>query len=463
MATNVRKRPSRHIKRVEAPTLILSRNGVPDSLVVQKCKLLVVSGPAQGQEFVVDKDQFSIGAGEQNAVVLTDSAVSKHHCEIQLLPDGYLIRDMGSTNGTMVKGVRVTEAFLNQGAEFQLGNTKIIFCPLQEARHYALSHAEAFGELIGHSVSMRRVFHLAETYAPTDATILIEGETGTGKEVLAEELHRHSKRKDRPFVVIDCAALARELTESELFGHTKGSFTGATTDRKGAFEHGNGGTVFLDEISDLHPDLQPKLLRVLEKREIRRVGSNDRKTVDVRIICATNKKLEGEVNTGRFREDLFYRLSVVHIDLAPLRKRKQDIALLTRKFVKEFHGADALNDLVDFDRTMEAFANHDWPGNVRELRNVVEIAACAGQRPIDLQAFLYLGRVKSQEQQGRADAHSADRPFKDAKSDLIGRFERDYIRDMLERHGGNISRAAQEAGIERAYLQRLIRKYDMKA
>jgi len=450
------------VKQVEAPTLILVRDGVPDSLVVQKCKLLVVSGPLQGKEFVIDKEQFTIGAGPNNEVTVADSTISRHHCEIQLFEKGYLIRDLGSTNGTVVKGVRVSEAFLTQGAEFQLGNTRVIFCPLQEARQYTLSHAEAFGALIGKSVSMRRVFHLAETYAPTDATILIEGETGTGKEVLAEEIHRHSKRKDKPFVVIDCAALARELTESELFGHTKGAFTGATTDRKGAFEHAAGGTVFLDEISDLHADLQPKLLRVLEKRAIRRVGSNDVKPVDVRIICATNKKLESEVNAARFREDLFYRLSVVHIGLSPLRKRKEDIPMLTQKFLREFHGEDGLAELADFDKTMEAFANHDWPGNVRELRNLVEIAAYAGQRPIDLRSFLCLGRMRSRESDSSA-GHAADRPFKDAKSDLIGRFEQDYIRDILERHGGNVSRAAQEAGIERAYLQRLIRKYRLRS
>jgi transcriptional regulator with PAS, ATPase and Fis domain len=219
--------------------------------------------------------------------------------------------------------------------------------------------------------------------------------------------------------------------------------------------------VFLDEVGDLGPELQPKLLRVLEKREIRRLGSNLVKGVDVRIVSATNRKLRNEVNAGRFREDLYFRLSIAHIDLPPLCKRKEDIPLLTLKFLKEFHGDDALEHTVDFDKTMEAFRNHDWPGNVRELRNLVEIASYSDRRPIDLGAFLYLGRLKTQ-QENRPD-YSADRPFKEVKNQLIREFEGEYLRDLLTRHDGNVSRAAREAGIERAYLQRLIRKHDLRS
>jgi transcriptional regulator with GAF, ATPase, and Fis domain len=228
-----------------------------------------------------------------------------------------------------------------------------------------LSESEAFGSLIGRSTAMRHVFHLAETYAPTDATILIEGETGTGKEVLAEEIHRHSKRGDQPFIVIDCASLAKDLIASELFGHVKGAYTGADSDRVGAFEHANGGTVFLDEIGELNPDLQPKLLRVLERKEVRRLGSNQTKKVDVRILCATNRKLENEVNANRFREDLYYRLSVARIELPPLRKRRDDVPLLTTSFLREKLGNDALVQIANFDQTIRTFENHDWPGNVR--------------------------------------------------------------------------------------------------
>ena len=246
--------------------------------------------------------------------------------------------------------------------------------------------------MLGRSTAMRRIFHIAETYAPTDATVMITGETGTGKEVLAEEIHKHSPRARRPYVVIDCASMAKELIESELFGHVRGAFTGANADRQGAFETADGGTVFLDEIGDLAPELQPKLLRVLEKREIRRVGDNRVRKINVRIICATNRRLEEEVNAGRFREDLYYRLSVVRIELPPLRRRKEDIPLLAKAFLENMHGKGAMSQVLHFDETMDLFKRHDWPGNVRELRNLLEVAFYASQRPVDLGAFLGLGR-----------------------------------------------------------------------
>lgn len=445
----------------ESPTLILTPESGPHKMVVRKSKLLVISGPLQGRELVIEKDSFTIGSGEGNDLQLDDSTISRRHCEIRLIAEGFQIRDLGSTNGTRVQGVKVSEAFLDRGTEFQLGQTRVVFCPLHESVEIPLSSRDSFGAVLGRSVAMRRVFHVAETYAPTDATILIQGETGTGKEVLAEEIHRHSKRKDKPFIVIDCAALAKDLIESELFGHIKGAFTGANTDRVGAFEHANGGTVFLDEIGDLSPSLQPKLLRVLEKRELRRVGSNDVRSVDVRIISATNRKLQTEVNEGNFREDLYFRLSVVHTELPPLRKRKEDIPVLAKKFLEEFHGPDAMDLVEDFEGTMEAFKKHDWPGNVRELRNLVEIASYSERRPLNLGTFLYFGRMAPVEEKNGPE-HKADRPFKEAKNDLIRDFEQDYLRDLLKRYDGNVSRAAREAGIERAYLQRLIRKYNLR-
>ena len=453
-----------HPQKLVAQTLVIDPSGRTQSILLHKSKLLAVSGPLQGREFVINKDVFTMGSGEQNDLILDDSTISRRHCEIQVVPEGYLIKDLGSTNGTIVQGLRVTEAFLSHGTEFQLGKTKIVFVPLQETIEYMLSNKENFGGMIGSSVPMRRVFHIAETYAPTDATILIEGETGTGKEVLAEEIHRHSKRKDKPFIVLDCASLAKDLIASELFGHTKGSFTGATSDRIGAFEHADGGTIFLDEIGDLSLDLQPKLLRVLEKREIRRVGSNKVKNVDVRIISATNRNLKTELNNEKFREDLFYRLSVVHIELPPLRKRKEDVPVLTRKFLLEFAGEDAVSQIVDFDKTMDAFKNHEWPGNVRELRNLLEFACYSGHKPLNLGAFLYMG--KNQDRQSApvpvAAEWTVDHPFKVAKNNLIAKFEVAYVSELLKKHEGNVSKASRHAGIERAYLQRLIRKYKLK-
>ncbi|OVE77019.1 hypothetical protein BVX97_00115 [bacterium E08(2017)] len=447
------------IDKSSSPTLVLRARDDGERILIKKCKLLAVSGPFQGQEFVMERDYFSIGNDPHSELVIEDSTISRRHCEIQFTEDGYVIRDLESTNGTFVQGIKIKEAFLDEGTEFQLGKTRLVFCPMQESLEWTLSKNDSFGTLLGRSNAIRRVFHLAETYAPTDASILIEGETGTGKEVLAEEIHKHSLRSKKPFIVIDCAALAKDLIQSELFGHTKGAFTGANSERVGAFEHANGGTVFLDEIGELAPELQPKLLRVLEKRQIKRVGSNDVREIDVRIICATNRRLETEVNNGNFREDLYYRLSVVRMELPPLRRRKEDIELLAKKFLVDLHGMEVLERIIDWEDTVEAFGQHDWPGNVRELRNLMELASFKKEGPIDLSTFLYMGRAKSTEDKPNLNV-SADRPFKDAKNDLISQFERQYIKELLSKNDGNISQAARNAGIERAYLQRLIKKHE---
>jgi transcriptional regulator with GAF, ATPase, and Fis domain len=448
---------------VASETLVLADGGNQDNLLrVRKTKLLVISGPLQGHEFVVNRDTFTIGSSDHNDLIIKDSTISKRHCEIAVDQSGYQIRDLDSTNGTFVQGVRIASAHLAPGSEIQLGKTRIVFCPLQDSNDIPLSSKEAFGKMIGRSVPMRRIFYLAETYSPTDVTVMITGETGTGKEVLAEEIHNHSPRKDKPFIVIDCAAISKELIESELFGHVKGAFTGANSDRQGAFELADGGTVFLDEIGDLSPELQPKLLRVLEKREIRRVGSNKVQKINVRIVSATNRNLANEVNEGHFREDLYYRLSVVHLELPPLRRRREDIPLLVKCFLKDLKGDDAINQLADFDRSMEILKRHEWPGNVRELRNLIELAFYSEKRPVDLTAFLSLSNLRTAPKEEPDLSFSADKPFKDAKNDLIEEFERSYLSDLLARNKQNISRSAREAGIERAYLQRLIRKYGMR-
>lgn len=452
-------------------TLVVPSSGKNAPLRIRKTVLLVTSGPLQGKEFPIDKDGFVIGSGLNADLKLEDSAVSRHHCDIKVDEQGYSIADMDSTNGTFVNGVRIASAFLNSGAELQVGNTRIVFCPLQEAREMQISPSETFGTVVGRSVAMRRVFYIAETYAPTDASIMITGETGTGKEIMAEEIHRHSARASKPFVVIDCAALAKDLIESELFGHVKGAFTGAASDRPGAFEYANGGTVFLDEIGDLAPELQPKLLRVLEKHEIRRVGTNAVQKIDVRIICATNRRMDTEVNEGRFREDLFYRLCVVNLEIPPLRKRKEDIPLLARKFVSELHGSDALDDIADFDESMEVLRRHEWPGNVRELRNLIDRAFYSPSRPIDLTACLNFGGMgrglekaeASKPEPSPNDDSIGNRPFKEEKAELLDVFERKYILKLLKRNDGNVSKSAREAGIERAYLQRLIKKYAIES
>ena len=467
MRYTVRIMTENKTSNVQSGTLVLNDGSSQDGLLrVRKTKLLVISGALQGREFIVNQDTFTIGSSDHNDLVIKDSTVSKRHCEILVEESGYLIRDLNSTNGTFVQGIRVSSAHLVPGAEIQLGKSRIVFCPLQDANDIPLSANESFGKMLGKSVPMRRIFYLAETYSPSDATVMITGETGTGKEVLAEEIHKHSPRKDKPFIVIDCAAISKELIESELFGHVKGAFTGANMDRQGAFELADGGTVFLDEIGDLSPVLQPKLLRVLEKREIRRVGSNTVRKIDVRIISATNRNLANEVNEGNFREDLYYRLSVVHLELPPLRRRREDIPLLVKRFLTDMKGADAIDECADFTRTMDILKRHEWPGNVRELRNLIELAFYSERRPVDLSAFLSLSSLRTMPDEKGGDQEGivfeTGKPFKDAKNELIERFEQAYLNDLLARNKQNISRSAREAGIERAYLQRLIRKYGMR-
>ena len=441
--------------------MILSKGGRPTALRFQKYKLLVVSGPRQGEAVVIDREVFTIGAGSDSGFVVEDPAVSRRHCEIQVGPEGVMIRDLDSTNGTTMHGVRICQAYLTEGAEFQVGSTRLVFCPLQETVVHPLSRRESFGRLLGQSVGMRRLFHLAETFAASDAPILIEGETGTGKELLAEAIHAHSPRRQRPFVVIDCGTLAKGMVESELFGHVKGAFTGAADARLGAFETAAGGTVFLDEIGECDPELQPKLLRVLEKKEVRRVGSNQVRSIDVRILAATNRKLEAEVKAGRFREDLYYRLAGVRLELPALRRRRDDLPLLTRHFLKDLAGVDAEVAVDGLAGALELFSHYEWPGNVRELRNVIQMAVHGQQGKLDLGACLYLARIR--ESQAAAEpVFAGTAPFKDAKGRLVEQFEREYVEALLARHAGNVSRAAREAQIERAYLQRLIRKHGLK-
>lgn len=423
-------------------------------------------GPRDGETAAVSGESFTVGSAAGCDLALDDGAVSRRHCRIGLDPlGGYSIEDLGSTNGTFVNGVRVAKAFLPPDALLQLGSTRLVFAPADGSREIGSSASESFGSMIGRSLAMRRVFWAAESYAPTDATVMITGETGTGKEIMAEELHRHGPRRDGPFLVLDCAALARELVESELFGHVKGAFTGAARDRAGIFEAADGGTVLLDEIGDLPPDLQPKLLRVLEKREVRRVGSNEPRRVDVRVICATNKRLDEEVNAGRFREDLFYRLSVVVLDLPPLRERPEDIEPLARAFASQLHGDDPDAGLSELADSLPALRRHAWPGNVRELRNLVDRAFYSPGRPVDLAASLALGRrfpAGAAREALPAAGIDSTRPFKAEKARLVDDFERRYFSELLARNGGNVSRSAREAGIERAYLQRLAKKFGLR-
>jgi transcriptional regulator with PAS, ATPase and Fis domain len=400
---------------------------------------LVVDEPGGRRVFSSTSDRAVVGTHESADLVLADRAVSRFHCQVQLVDGRPHLRDLGSRNGTLVDGVSVVEAHLAHGATVRIGHTTLRFEIGPEQVAIPLSPEERFGTLVGRSAQMRAVFALLARAAQSKATLLVEGETGTGKEATAESVHRLGERRDGPFVVVDCSALPPELLESELFGHEKGAFTGAHARRTGAFESAHGGTLFLDEIGELGPELQPKLLRVLERGEVKRVGADRYHKVDVRVIAATHRNLRSDVNTRRFRSDLFYRLAVLVVTLPPLRERVEDLPLLVDDLLGQLGAADAPEaQRLRTPTALGELAAHRWPGNVRELRNYVERSlALAG-----------------------SDVEPSPQPrtYKQAKE----QWERTYVEELLRAAGGNVTAAAKEAKLDRAAFYRLLWRHGMR-
>jgi DNA-binding NtrC family response regulator len=411
---------------------------------------LVIKGPDRGESVRLTEQPVSFGSSPSCDLVLTDKTVSRKHLQAELHGDEVVMVDCGSTNGTFIQGSRFEKIVIGFGSEVKLGRTVIKFLPDEEVVEPEPAEQASFGSIVGADTKMRQLFKLMGDVAATTATVLIEGETGTGKELIAEEIHNHSPRRDGPFVVFDCGSVPRELIESMLFGHVKGSFTGAITDRRGAFAEAHGGTIFLDEIGEMALDLQPSLLRVLDKRAVRKVGSNTYEKIDVRVIAATNRDLRAEVAKKTFREDLYYRLAVIRVSVPPLRERGSDIPLLTQHFMSSFgQGLDVTPD------DMAKLQRHAWPGNVRELRNVVERACLLSRgNTINIDDALV-------HEAAPALGIRTDLPFKEAKGQLVDMFERKYIDDLMRKHKMNLSAAAREAQIDRKHLRELIRKYGL--
>jgi len=418
---------------------------------VQRFRVEVVSGPNRGQVGAAEGTELSIGTAPGNHLVVTDPTVSRHHAVITATSNGFQIRDIGSTNGTCLAGYRVDSAYVESGALIQLGETSVRFDALEERVSHPLSEKDRFGDVLGQSATMRRVFGLLERVASSETTILLDGETGTGKGAIAEAIHRLSGRASGPFVVVDCGAIPPSLIESELFGHERGSFTGADERRIGAFEAADGGTVFLDEVGELGPDLQPKLLRVLEGKQVRRIGSVAPIPVDVRVIAATNRDLRHEVNAGQFRTDLYYRLNVMRITVPPLRERREDIPMLVASFYRQLvQNAEASPPAELIMRLMR----QPWAGNVRELRSAVERAVLLGE------AAATEG-ISSPSPRGENSWPEMDftLSFRDAKESAIGCWTRVYVRELVDRFGGNLSRAARAVSMDRNHLRDLLNKY----
>jgi len=449
----------------------------PNELLLRRCKLVVNRDDGSTIEWLFDQPSITIGASDDNDLVIgEDETVSRQHCVLYPREQSqYLVADNDSTNGTWINDVRIRTGFLKPGCTLTVGRTKMRFHSIQEKVAITPSHETKFGHIVGGSQRMREIFAMLKKIAPTDATIVIEGETGTGKEVVARTIHEHSRRANGALNVFDCSAVPAALIESELFGHEKGAFTGAIAARPGVFESADGGTVFLDELGELELDLQPKLLRALEQRTIRRVGSNKVVPIDVRLIAATNRNLQEEVKEKRFREDLFYRLSVVRFVLPPLRERLDDLPLLVQHFLnvgsfnQDENGRPRVRSISD--AAIEAMKQYAWPGNVRELHNVVE-RACAyaaaeyiqiDDLPDHLSGRRLVRRRPKPEVTTvaqRLDAELAP-TFKEAKSKYLSDFEKQYVETLLTRNSWNISHAAREASIDRKYLRKLMAKHEI--
>ncbi|MBI2892022.1 MAG: sigma 54-dependent Fis family transcriptional regulator [Deltaproteobacteria bacterium] len=448
-------------ENVDATHVLGSAAGA--AFVARRCHLVVLEGPRLGERFALDRPRLQFGKGPDNDVVLPDPSVSRTHFEIVEDNGGFLVRDLGSTNGTFLEGAQVREAYLRPGLRLKAGECSLLVELTLERVAVEPGAVERFGTLVGKSPPMRSLFAMLERIAPTDLTVLVVGETGCGKGATARAIHENSPRAKQPFVVVDCAAVARTLIEAELFGNEKGAFTGAFEARAGACERADGGTLFLDEVDDLPLDLQPKLLRVLEERVVQRLGSGRTRRLDLRVIAATKADPSALVGAGKMREDLYFRVAVMTVPIPPLRARVADLPLLVASFLG---GDESAWDRMPADQRAELEA-HPWPGNVRELRNFVERLRHlgAGAFPPDTLGNLEAARPSFSPARsappGPAEV-DIERPFKEVKEELVERFERQYLERLLERSGWNIAKAARDAKLDRKYFYDLLRKHGLE-
>jgi DNA-binding NtrC family response regulator len=422
-------------------------------------RLTVIRGPNQGDVHIVDGGAAIpalVGTSAACTIQLRDPEVSRRHASADVHQGRLRIQDLGSANGTTVNGIRFVEAHLAGGEEIQLGSSAMRVDVEADTKPSVVSEETSFGAVVGASLAMRRLYPFCERLARSDVPLVIEGETGTGKEVMAEAIHAASPRgaKGGPFVVFDCAAAPASLIEAALFGYEKGAFTGAVNSRQGVFEEADGGTLLIDEIGDLETGLQSRLLRAIQKSEVRRIGGTKWLKANVRVIAATRRDLDKEVQAGRFRDDLFFRLAVARIVLPPLRDRKEDIATLAHHFWVQSGGVDSQFPT----HLLERFAVHPWPGNVRELANTVARLVALGELAESSALFL--------QSQAGASPSSADPEgnfigkvvaqnltLAEAREQVVREFERQYVAHLLAQHGGDAAKAAAASGIGERYLR----------
>jgi len=426
-------------------------------LVVRGAELIVVDGPDAGRQISAAGGSVLVGSGVACDLRLSDPLVSRRHLEVHGEARGIRVIDRGSRNGTLFHGARVADLLITEDAELVLGGTRLLVKLGREPVKLPFSPRTRFGHAVAHSEAMRHVFRVLELAAAKDITVLLEGESGTGKEVLATALHEESPRRDGPFVIVDCGAISPSLVESELFGHERGAFTGAVAAHIGAFERAHGGTIFLDEIGELPLDAQPKLLRALESRTIRRVGGSQLVSFDTRVVAATNRRLKESVRCKEFRQDLFYRLAVVHVVVPRLADRRDDIPLLAERFLKQAVGEGAKLS----DELARLLSSYDWPGNVRELRNVIDRFATFEKA--DPALLFDRSSVVPGGTGGGFDLESlAHLPYPEAKRRLLDAYHRAVIPAVLAEAGGSVPKASETLGMSRTNLYRVLQELGAK-
>jgi len=436
------------------PTLTAVRR---DSVQLPSVRVTAVQPGGAEIEATLGVGPLVVGTSSDCDIGLEDARVSRRHCELTLTDSGILLRDLGSKNGTFIAGVQILEAMLPPQVKATVGNSTLSVRVVGAPSILQLSPSARFGEAIGGSLVMRALFAKLERAARAPETVLLLGESGTGKELLAKGIHEASPRRGGPFVVLDCSSVAPNLIEAELFGYVRGAFTGAVGNHMGLLEEANGGTIFLDELGELPLELQPKLLRALEARQVRRVGANDYKGFDARVIAATHRDLRGRVASGAFREDLYYRLAVVEAVVPPLRERKDDIPLLVERFLAAQVPPRTVADLPP--NAIDMLRSHSWPGNVRELRNTVArlvLFPHLGEEAIDRLAA---------SRTGGADGVGGflKLPLREARDAVVEQFERSYLSAKLREYAGNVSRAAESMQVSRQFLHRLMDRYGIRS
>jgi DNA-binding NtrC family response regulator len=365
---------------------------------------------------------------------------------------------LGSKNGLYVDRTRVLDGYCPVGSVISFGGCRAEVVTTGERQTVPLSRRVRFGEVLGASIAMRALFARLERLAADDQSVLVMGESGTGKELVARGIHAEGGRASKPFVVFDCAAVSAGLVEAELFGHARGAFTGAIAAQQGVFEAAHEGTLLIDEVGDLPIDLQPKLLRVLERREVRRLGETQVRPVNVRVVAATHRDVRAHVKAGTFRQDLYYRLAVSEVRVPPLRERREDIAILADHLLKELGSGRRLEDMPK--GTLQLLESYDWPGNVRELRNVVvRLLLFPEDGFSSLASPASLEDVKDD---GARRLEGLDLPLKAARDVVVASFERRYLKAKVLAAEGNMTQAAASMGISRQYLYRLFEEHGLQ-